>query len=371
MQTNKHPLQSASPGTERYITSYHFTGTTDRRIYLQAALHGDELPGMATAWYLKRQFAALETAGALRASITLVPVANPIALGQFSHGSPQGRFDMQSEQDFNRHFPVFGAAIARELEHQLGCDETHNKKLIRQALRHRLSAVTPANELESQRLILLRLTSDADIMIDLHCDWEAVPHLYTVPDAWPALAPLACYLGSQAQLLAEVSDASPFDEACYEIWSTLRRHFAGRFPIPLGLIPVTLELRGVRDVDAATAQTDALAIIQFLTHVGDIAGQTAPPPALAYPATPLAGCEYLSTPMAGVILHQRQLGEWVQRGEVIAEILDPLSDRLMSLTAGIDGVLYARHWLRFATHGMLVARIAGAKPIRSGDLLVP
>ncbi len=91
MQTIKHPLQSASPGTERDITSYHFTGTTDRRIYVQAALHGDELPGMATAWYLKRQFAALETAGALRASITLVPVANPIALGQFSHGSPQIR----------------------------------------------------------------------------------------------------------------------------------------------------------------------------------------------------------------------------------------------------------------------------------------
>lgn len=254
---------------------------------------------------------------------------------------------MHSGQDFNRHFPVFGAAIARELEHQLGCDETHNKRLIRQALLRRLPAATPANELESQRLILLRLASDADIMIDLHCDWEAVPHLYTVPDAYP------------------------FDKACCEIWSKLRRHFAGRFPIPQGLLPVTLELRGVRDVDSAIAQTDARAIIQFLTHVGDIEGQAAPPPALAYPATPLAGCEYLSAPMAGVILHQRQLGEWVQRGEVIAEILDPLSDRLMPLTAGIDGVLYARHWLRFATYGMLVARIVGAKPIRSGDLLVP
>lgn len=116
MQTMNHALSCDSLGTERHITSYHFSGTTDRRIYLQAALHGDELPGMVTAWYLKRQFAALEATGALRASITLVPVANPIALGQFSHGSHLGRFDMHSGQDFNRQYPVFGTVIARELE---------------------------------------------------------------------------------------------------------------------------------------------------------------------------------------------------------------------------------------------------------------
>jgi len=32
-------------------------------------------------------------------------------------------------------------------------------------------------------------------------------------------------------------------------------------------------------------------------------------------------------------------------------------------------VLYARHRTRFATAGMEVASIAGAKPIRSGSLL--
>jgi len=34
------------------------------------------------------------------------------------------------------------------------------------------------------------------------------------------------------------------------------------------------------------------------------------------------------------------------------------------------GILYARHWAKFATAGMLVVRLAGEREIRSGDLLV-
>jgi predicted deacylase len=373
MQIHHHPLVGASLGTGRAITSYRF-GPRDGdspTVYIQASLHADELPGMVVAWYLKRRFAELEAAARLRARVVLVPVANPAGLNQHWFGAQMGRFEMGSGQDFNRRFPEIGPELALQLKDRLGDDEAHNARLIRAALSDALATRKPATELESQRLELMKLACDADLVIDLHCDWEAVAHLYTTPDAWPAIEPLARYLGSEAQLLADVSGGEPFDEACTAAWRYLRGAFEGRFPIPMATKSVTLELRGVRDVSHEMAARDAQAIVDYLTHIGMIAGAAPEPPPLRHPAAPLAGCEYVHAPVSGVILHRREIGETVRAGDIIADVLDPFDDQLVPLVAQTEGVLYARHWTRFATAGMLVARIAGEDAARQGDLLVP
>ncbi|SPB13371.1 succinylglutamate desuccinylase/aspartoacylase [Caballeronia novacaledonica] len=373
MQVHHHPLAGASLGTGRAITSYRF-GPPDGplpKVFIQASLHADELPGMVVAWYLKRRFAELETAGRLSGRVVLVPVANPAGLNQHWFGAQMGRFEMRSGQDFNRRFPELGPELALQLKNGLTDDQAHNTRAIRTALSDALAARQPATELESQRLELMKLACDADLVIDLHCDWEAVAHLYTTPEAWPAIEPLARYLGSEAQLLADVSGGEPFDEACTSAWRYLRGALGDRFPIPMAAKSVTLELRGVRDVSHDMAARDARAIVDYLTHIGMIAGEAPESPPLRHPATPLAGCEYVHAPVSGVILHRREIGETVRAGDVIADVLDPLDDRLVPLVAETEGVLYARHWTRFATAGMLVARIAGKDAAREGDLLVP
>ncbi|AQH00977.1 succinylglutamate desuccinylase [Burkholderia sp. KK1] len=376
MQVHHHPLVCASLGTARAITSYRFgpqgsDADTPPKVFIQASLHADELPGMVVAWRLKQHLAELEAAGRLAARVVLVPLANPAGLNQHWFGAQMGRFEMLSGQDFNRRFPACGPALALELKRRLTDDAAHNARLIRAALRAHFEAMKAATELESQRIELMKLACDADLVIDLHCDWEAVAHLYTTPEAWPAIEPLARFLGSEAQLLADVSGGEPFDEACASAWRYLRGAFGERFPIPMGMTPVTLELRGVRDVSHEMAARDAQAIVDYLTHIGMIAGEAPEPPALRHPATPLAGCEYVHAPVSGVILHRREIGDTVHAGETIADVLDPLGDRLVPLVAQTEGVLYARHWTRFATAGMLVARIAGAEAARTGDLLVP
>lgn len=371
MQQRHHPLLSASPGTRREIISYHFGPESSRQVYIQAALHGDELPGMAVAWYLKNKLRALEAAGHVCAQITLVPVANPIALGQHWHGTHLGRFDTASGQDFNRQFPAIGQPLADTVAPLLTQDVQHNLRIIRRAISDWFTRQCATTELQSQRYILMEMACQADLMIDLHCDWEALTHLYTTPQAWPAIEPLARYLGSEVQLIAEVSGGEPFDEACREPWSFLQRELGADFPLPLGLQPVTLELRGVRDVSHHQAEQDADAIIHALAQAGWLTIAPAPLPPLLNPAVPLAGCEYLSAPHAGVILHRRDIGEWINPGEVVADILDPIDDRLTPLVAEFGGRLYARHWVRFATAGMLVSRLAGNGASRSGDLLVP
>lgn len=370
MDTQHHSLLSASLGTQREIVSFHFGGEHTRQVYIQAVLHGDEIPGMAVAWFLKQKLRVLEADGKLNAAITLVPVANPLALGQHWHGTQLGRFETASGQDFNRDFPAPGAAIANQLADKLTDSEAHNRQLIRGALDSYFDQQQPLNELQSQRFTLMRMACQANLMIDLHCDWEAIPHLYTTPDAWPAIEPLARYLGSDVQLLAEISGGEPFDEACCEPWVHLAREFGDRYPMPQGLLPVTLELRGVRDVSPQQAAADADAIIHALRYSGYIQGTCSTLPELKNSATPLAGCEYISAPHSGLVLHHRELGEWIEAGEIVAEIVDPTTDKVTPLIAEFGGRLYARHWTKFVTAGMLVVRLAGEDAGRSGNLLV-
>lgn len=370
MQQQHHPLLSASLGTQREIVSFHFGTDSQKRVYIQAALHGDELPGMAVAWYLKQKLLALESAGKLKAKITLVPVANPLALGQHWHGTHLGRFHTLSGQDFNRRFPALGEKLAAELAGSLTQSEYENRRLIRDAIDLYYRDQIARTELESQRYTLMRMASQADLMIDLHCDWDALPHLYTTPHAWPEVEPLARWLGSEVQLLAQISGGEPFDEACCEPWLTLAKRFGDDYPMPRGLLPVTLELRGVADVSAEQAEKDADAIINALTESGYISGDPGVSPALRHPPTPLAGCEYIHAPYSGLLLNRRKLGEWIKPGEVVAEVIDPVSDHITPLVAEYGGVLYARNLTKFVTSGMLAVRLAGESAGRSGELLV-
>lgn len=370
MQQQHHPLLSASLGTQREIVSFHFGTDSQQRVYIQAALHGDELPGMAVAWFLKQKLLALESAGQLKSKITLVPVANPLAMGQHWHGSHLGRFHTLSGQDFNRRFPALGETLAAELAGSLTQSEYENKRLIRDAIDRHYRDRIAKTELEAQRFTLMRMASQADLMIDLHCDWDALPHLYTTPHAWQDIEPLARWLGSEVQLLAQISGGEPFDEACCEPWLTLAERFGGEYPMPRGLLPVTLELRGVADVSPEQAEKDADAIINALIEGGYIAGEAGESPALINPATPLAGCEYIHAPHSGLLLNRRELGEWIKPGEVIAEIVDPITDQVTPLVAEFGGVLYARNLMKFATAGMLVVRLAGENAGREGELLV-
>jgi len=373
MQTRRHPLLSPSLGTQRELTSWHF-GPTDqgRKAYIQASLHADELPGMLVAHHLREHLEAAEQRGELLGEVVVVPLANPIGLSQTLMYHQIGRFDLASMDNFNRHYPDFFQLVKDVVADRLGPDADTNRQIIRTAMRDALLAQAPDTELQSQRRQLMLLAHDADWVLDLHCDYEAVLHLYVEEPLIPALQPLARYLGARAMLWARGSGPLiSFDEALSGPWWRLQEHFQDRAPVPLACASTTVELRGQTDVGDAWAAQDALAIVHFLQLRGFIAGSPpALPPALCEP-TPLTGTQDLHAPHAGVIAFHRQPGDVVRAGDVIADIVDPLSQRRTPVATRIDGVVYARHNLRWATTGMEVCRVAGKTPIRSGNLLSP
>lgn len=374
MQRIDHPLLCASLGSHKTLSSFHFgTAGSGPKIYIQASLHAEELPGMLAAHHLRALLEAAETAGQVQGHVVLVPVANPIGLAQRLDHKPMGRFELDTSENFNRHYPDLAAAVEPLVRDQLGQDATANVLTIRQAIGQILSQWKPETELQSLRRNLLTLAHDADYMLDLHCDCEGVLHFYTEEACWPQLAPLAHFLGAQTILLAKSSGNRPIDECLSGAWWQLAERLQARgleVPLPQGCCSTTIELRGELDVSHALAQTDAQAILNWLQFVGVLACPHVPEvPAPRCQATPLAGSETLHAPAPGIVVFTAQVGQQVQVGDLVAEVIDPIANQVHRVTAGVAGLFYARIRDRYITTGGELGKIAGSEAFRSGELL--
>jgi predicted deacylase len=374
MQRIDHPLLSPSLGSHKRVSSFHF-GTTGSgtKVYIQASLHAEELPGMLTAHHLRPLLEAAEAAGHLKGEVVLVPVANPIGLAQRLDHKPMGRFELDTSENFNRNYPDLAAALGAQVLPALGPDASANVRTVRAAIGHYLNDWKVTTELQSLRRTLMGLAFDADYFLDLHCDCEGVLHFYCEEPCWPPLEALSRFLGSQATLIAKNSGGGPIDECLSGVWWQLAERLRAQgssAPLPQGCCSTTIELRGELDVSHDWARTDAQAILHFLQHIGVMHSDVKPlVPAPRCAPTPLAGSETLRAPGPGVLVFAAHPGQALRAGDLVAEVIDPIENSAQRVLAGVDGVLYARIRDRYVTAGCEIGKIAGATPFRSGNLL--
>jgi predicted deacylase len=371
MRSETHSLPGTTPGVSIGLTVLRFgkPGACPKA-YIQAGLHADETPGHLAAHYLRQHLTVLEEAGRIQGEIVLIPVANPIGLSQRLNGVFHGRSDMADGSNFNRAYPDLVDEVAQAVGPRLNQDGPANVVLIRAALKEALAKRKPVAPTEHLKQMLLAEAIDADVVLDIHCDSEAVVHLYTLTPQADDFAPLAAYLGAKAMLLATESGDNPFDEAVSRPWLQLQERFP-HATIPLAALATTLELRGESDVSDTYAEADAQAILNFLTLRGSIAGSAPPVPAMDMKPTPLAGSEPLTAPRSGIVVFGREPGERVRTGDVMAKLLDPASGEETLVRASTDGVFYARCSGRFAHAGKRLGKIAGTAVFRHGRLLSP
>src|SRR5471032_1801180 len=273
MQAHQHPISTEHASVAYQLSSFHFGvpaagSRSGKKVYIQAALHADEVPGMLVSQFLRRELLALEAAGKLHGEVILVPAANPIGLSQAIHGAPFGRFDLSTGINFNRAYRHVADELKATLAGKLGQDADTNVALIRSHARDAIAAWQPTTDAETLKKTLMTMAVDADIVLDLHCDNEAVLHIYTGTPLADAIAPLSAIMGAHAVLLALQAGGEPFDEACSRLWWDLDAHFAHRYPIPAACLSTTIELRGEMEVSYALAEQDAAGLIQFLTLNG-------------------------------------------------------------------------------------------------------
>ncbi|MFM7705184.1 MAG: succinylglutamate desuccinylase/aspartoacylase family protein [Rubrivivax sp.] len=369
MDTENHLLGGGSPGLRAALTVLHF-GPRDRgpRAVIQAALHADEVPAMLVAHCLRERLERLEEQGRLLGEIRLVPVANPVGLAQRILGRLEGRFDLGDGVNFNRGFADLAPAAAERLQGKLGSDVAANLAAVRRALRESVQALPAQSLTEHLKRALLANAVDCDVVLDLHCDTQAVVHLYAL-DAHEALArELGAALGAQAVLLAMESGDAPFDEACSRPWIELQRRFSAH-PVPAACFASTVELRGETDVQWASAQADASALVAFLARRGLVDAPAATWPEPQCEPTPLSGSEPIVAPRAGVLVFDVEPGSWLRPGDRVATLLCPSTGRRTELCTQSEGVLYARVATRWACAGQRVAKVAGRTLARTGKLL--
>jgi predicted deacylase len=306
-------LRGDAPGWETAFTWYA-VGPADapEKVHLQAALHADEHPGTMILHHLLPMLHAADERGQLRARFTVMPMVNPIGMQSFSFDRHVGRYDPRSGVNHNRRWPDLFAAVRSQIAGRLNDDERFNVSLIRKSVAQWIDAQQPRTPAEQVRLIVLREAHDAEFIFDLHCDSEALIHIYTSPELMPGLQDLSDWMGAAATLVAADSGGGSFDEVLPQLYRKAALASPG-FPIPMASATATLEYRGQADVFDEFGDDDAQRLFGFFCGRGLIDADPGPrPPGLSGP-TPFEATEVVRVDRPGLLAYRVELGERVKR----------------------------------------------------------
>lgn len=362
-QLYSHTLPSATPGTHRIIKAHHFgEAGAHPKIYFQAGLHADEWPGFLVLNTLIKKLIEADEKGLIKGEIIIVPVANPIGLGQNFHGYIPGRFAFSDGGgNFNRNWPQLGSKIENQIQGNISGDVEENIAIVRQAIKKELAQLPELTELQGLRKTLLALSMDADEVIDLHCSGEACMHAYVAQEFEAHFTPLLDLLEAEVALSELETGAHSFDETTVSVWRHLKTHYAHM--MPWGCRSLTLELRGENDISHELAEKDASALMKYLILRDVVAGEKPKLKKQKVTFYPLDAMDLVKAPVAGIACFHKSLGEPVEAGEVIGEVIDLMADDVTQsahpLIARANGVFFARFQRRLVVCGESIAKIAG------------
>jgi uncharacterized protein len=356
------------PGTQRQLRVFSFGDPGARpKAYLQAGLHADEPTGMMILRELCKLLAEAEDEGQITGEIIVVPMANPLGVDQALNSAIMGRFELRSGANFNRAWPDLVSGLADAVRKRIGDDAEENIEQVRRELRRRIAGLQPESPVMAQRIALARRAYDADLVVDLHCDDEALSYMMSPPDLWDEAKRFAADVGVHSlQPSGATNGAHCFDECFLAPWQVMAEEFGDR--VPPACQAFTFEMGGVLDVDPKQASRYAQGFFRYLRRKGCIAGSV--PKYRANGLNEFHQFEMLDSPAGGLLLYHQQLGDWVSPGDVLAEIVDPTAPDLDSepavIKASMKGCVVSRRLSRQVAFGDFVVMLAGHERPASG-----
>jgi predicted deacylase len=368
-------LTGDSPGRSTEL-NYFRIGPEDavKKVYLQAALHADEQPGIMVLHHLLPLLRAADVAGELKARFVVFPMANPLGMGDIEFGQHQGRYNRGSGVNHNRDWPVLYDAVGDGLAAKLGSDADENIQSVRNALRDWAESLPRVSAFDQWRQCVLAEACDADYVFDLHCDDDSLLHIFSTPQLADNMQQLANWTGAAATMLAEDSGGGSFDEVWPAIWLRLANECADK-PVPLPVVTCTLEYRGQGDTFDELNRQDAHNLYGYFQEQGLIGGTSLGVKGEARAGTDLRATEYLRAPQAGLLAYCVELGDRVEKGDRIADLIrldgdGAFVDR-MPLLSGTAGQVISRKITKYVWAGANVSKIVGSEIIetRVGSLL--
>lgn len=367
----QHQLRGDSPGRTMDLNGFRIgPPDAEKKVYLQGALHADEQPGIMALVHLLPMLKAADERGELTASFVVFPMVNPIGMGNIEFGMHQGRYDRVSGVNFNRDWPDLFDAIGDDIHGRLGPDPSENVRIIRRAIGRWLESRPLENLRQQLRQVVMLEACDADYVFDLHCDNDALLHIFSAPHCNAVMQSLSDHMGCSAILTAEDSGGGSFDE----VWPLPFIKAAQRYPdlpIPVPVASCTLELRGQADVFDEFGRTDAKGLYGFFQGEGLIGGEPVSVATVTPAPTPLNATEMLRVDRPGLLAYRVALGDRVRRGDVIADLIsldgaDAFEGRT-PIRAGTDGTVISRNIHKYVWPGCSIAKIVGSEPLASRE----
>lgn len=363
-------IPSGSPGTTSELSIWRYQQHRHGpKVYIQAALHADEWPGIFMLHHLHNMLEKARIYG----EIIIIPFANPLGMRQFLGGYQLGRFDFDYSGNFNRGFFDLATHAVPYLDPQKLAQASTNEQIsqVRQAFKQALNDWHPTLESEHLRKTLQTLSHDADYVLDVHCDAQACVHAFVNQRHQSLGEQLAKSLNASVLLLEEDPAGMAFDYANACPWWRLSKQL--NLNLPNATFASTIELRGERDINAKYAHQDAQNLFNFLQIIGSIA----PSPTTQYHdhishpiGTPLSGVARIIAPHSGLLNFHIKAGEYVKQHDIIAELIsiDDPNHPPTPLSAPTNGVVYALARNHLIRTGHVIAQIAGKEPLGDGQL---
>jgi predicted deacylase len=362
-------IRGDSPGKSVTLQGFRIgpSGAT-KKAYLQGALHSDEQPGIMALHHLLPMLFEADRKDYLEAEFVVFPMVNPLGMENIEFGMHQGRYDVPSGINFNRGWPDLFAAIARDIDGELGQNETDNVAIIKSAILAWFDTQIAVTARDQLRQFVLREAVTADYVFDLHCDDLALIHIFTARHCNQTMRSLGAWMGAAAILTADNSGGGSFDEAVPLLWIKAGREYPN-LPIPVPVAACTLELRGQADVENHFGKQDARGLYGFFQSQGLIVGEKTGAPGNAVEPKPLTATEILRVTRPGLLAYKVELGQRVEQGQTVADLIalegeDAFIEKT-PITAGTDGLVISLNASKYVWPGRSIAKIVGDRPLRS------
>jgi predicted deacylase len=350
------PIKQLPSGDWLSIAMFRIQGTAPGpHLHIQSSVHGAEVQGNAVIYRLMEWFLANPFNG----SVTLIPMANPIAINHKSGTFTTGRFNPVTGDNWNRAYEDLFSRPKEQLggtsleefarghaEKPWALIKKEFKLFLHQCYKNLEGHLSKQgfNENKHPFLLLQKIACSADIMLDLHTGPEAIRYIYSAEyqrqDVVHLNFPFVLHIPNEF--------ARAMDEATFINWVRLQKAFSALGKeVPLDFNSYTLELGSEEVIDLEAARLDANNILHYLQHKDMIAKGSINIEKVTQWHGQLEQYKTIYAPRAGLVQFNKKAGDFFQAGDSLATILNfrpvqsalELSNALWELKAQEAGVV--------------------------------
>lgn len=313
-------------GQEIGIPVYHIEcgEPAGKTVYIQSAVHAAEMQGSAVIYHLIQKLNDLK----LNANFVLVPNCNPFGRTQRAGEYLQGRFDATTGNNWNRFYHFDESIVDRFLnEFEDSIDKWTETQVVAQfrsylitSLDIKLNKKWGVNTAQFLNIKLQEMATKADLVLDLHTGPSSTRHIYS-PDF---LTEEAKWFNIETVLSIPVEFAGALDEASFTPWYQLKQQMQQRgINFEYQLDAFTVELGSQENICLEQASDDADGIIHYLTKKGLVEGEC-DIKLKQVSVVSLDNYKTLFSQYAGMVEYIKKAGDKVQKGDVLARVLNSL-----------------------------------------------